>query len=96
MVCALSLGKQLLWTWSRRGETLCPWPVLSLGGQSHSILKGSGQSHLLVCPGGKGSVLYEHESGSATSWAQAQPQSIFASTDPEPSLCVLSPPPPCL
>lgn len=50
------------------GGTSLSVACVQFGGQRPSILKGSRESHLLVCPGGKGSGFYERESVSATSF----------------------------
>lgn len=86
-LCGLSLGEKLLCAGSIRRGSLCPWPVLSLEVSHTAFSRDAGESRPLVCPGGKGSGLYEHESLSATSW-----DSLFAFTAPELPICISLPP----
>lgn len=67
--------------------------MLSLGVSHMAFSREAGiANHLCAQEEKEGDLLYEHESGSATSWAQAQPQRLFTFTAREPPVCMFFPP----
>lgn len=82
MICGLSLGEKLLWAWSIRREGLSPWPVLCLR-VSYIAFSREGEKATPLCAQEEKEVCFM---SMRRALPQAQSQSLFTSTVPEPSL----------